>query len=240
MRANAPLMPSLRRALARTGALGHDDDEPDRHQDRARRRAERGIAGSAETPWRWSSPRSGNSRPSAESARHRRRRRARTPTRRPRPRPAADSGTTTRTNAATGGAPSVAAASRQARIDLRDDRVDRQDHEGQENVGRADDQRSLGEDHADRLVGQMQEQQRSLTDAMRAQEDRPGEGLGDDAGRERQEQRGEKQAAQRAPGKREPERRGVADDERDRGGDEAEAQRIPDQRAAVGSPRMRA
>ena len=94
------------------------------------------------------------------------------------------------------------------------------------------DERSLSEDHADRAIGHVQRQKEVVDRAMRAQEDRPGEGFGDDADRERKEQGSEKDAAQRAPGKRQPERRGVADDEGDRGGDEPEAQRIPDQRAA--------
>ena len=108
------------------------------------------------------------------------------------------SGSVTCTKRWSGLDPSVAAASEQARIDQLHHREDRQDHERQEDVDGAEDEARLGEEEPHRRVDDADAEERPVHDAVASQEDRPRERLDHDADGQRQDQRRQQRALERA------------------------------------------
>jgi hypothetical protein len=115
----------------------------------------------------------------------------------------------------------------QARIELAHHGVDGQHHEGQEDVGRGDDQRGLGVEHAHGRVGQADGHQRLVQQPVAAEEDGPGEGLDDDAHRQRQHHGHQDQRLHEAARPRQREGRGVGQQQRQQRGEQRHAHGAP-------------
>jgi hypothetical protein len=124
--------------------------------------------------------------------------------------------------------------SRQVRVDLADDRIDRQYHERKKDVRRAEHERGLREQQAHGLIDDAETDERLIDDAVRSEHDRPGECLDDHADRQRQDHGDEHQRQNPALRPRHRECGRVGENQAQHGRQKGNAQRAPEHREIEG------